>query len=69
MAALSRTTVGLFLAGAVFLLAGFRDRYWPGRFTLNSTPPSREEIAIAMTLGLVFLGAAGFRLIRSGPHS
>ena len=65
----SRTTVCLAVTGAVFLLAGFRDRYWPGHLTLNAAPPSREEIGVAMTFGLFFLGTAVFRMIRSKPQS
>lgn len=69
MDAKSRTTLCLALTGVVFLLAGFRDRYWPGHLTLNAARPSREEIGVAMTFGLFFLGAAAFRMIRSKPQS
>ena len=69
MSAKSRTTLCLAVAGLLFLLAGFRDRYWPGHLTLNAAPPSREEIAVAMTFGLFFLGAAAFRMVRSKPQS
>jgi hypothetical protein len=69
MGAQSRTTLCLAVTGVVFLLAGFRDRYWPGHLTLNSARPSREEIGVAMTFGLFFLGAAAFRVIRSKPQS
>ena len=62
-----RRSLLLALTGMVFLLAGFRDRYWPGHWTFNHAPPSRAEIGIAMAFGLLFLGAAAFRLIRSEP--
>ena len=65
----SRITLCLALTGVVFLLAGFRDRYWPGHLTRNAAPPNREEIGVAMTFGLFFLGTAAFRMIRSKPQS
>lgn len=65
----TRNTVALALAGVLFLLAGFRDRYWPGHLTLNQASPSRQDIGIAMSLGLFFLGAAAFRLVRSKPQA
>src|SRR4051794_8049962 len=64
-----RNTLILAVTGIVFLLAGFRDRFWPGHFTLNKTNPSREEIGIAFAFGLFFLGAAAFRVIRPKPQS
>jgi len=64
----TRNTVLLALAGILFLLAGFRDRYWPGHWTFNQSPPGRAEIAVAMGLGLFFLSAAAFRLLKSKPQ-
>jgi hypothetical protein len=69
MSAYSRNTLPLALTGILFLLAGFRDRYWPGRLTFNTAAPSREEIGVAMAFGLFFLGAAAFRLVKSKPQS
>lgn len=68
MGAQFRTTVCLAVTGAVFLLAGFRDRYWPGHLTLDAVSPTQKEIGVAMTFGLFFLGAAAFRMIRSKPQ-
>jgi len=64
-----RNTVALAVAGTLFLLAGFRDRFWPGHLTFNRAAPSRQEIGAALMLGLFFLGAAAFRLIRSKPQT
>ena len=59
----------LAVAGLLFLFAGLRDLYRPGWLTLNNRTPSRSEIGIAMGLGLVFLGIAGFRTINHRPEA
>ena len=67
MSSITRQNVMLILAGLVFLAAGFRDRFLPGFLTFNRATPSREDIAIAMTLGLAFLAVAAFRIVKSKP--
>ncbi len=64
----AQQNVLLVVAGLLFLIAGFRDLFRPGWLTLNDRIPSKTEIAIAMGLGLFFLGVAGFRAINSKPR-
>jgi hypothetical protein len=65
MTATKRQNLLLILAGLVFLAAGFRDRFLPGFLTFNRAVPSREDVAIAMTLGLAFLAVAAFRMLKT----
>jgi hypothetical protein len=68
MASTTRQNLLLILAGIVFLAAGFRDRFLPGFLTFNRATPSREDVAIAMTLGLTFLAFAAFRMLKPKSH-
>jgi len=61
----AKQNVLLSVAGAIFLFAGLRDLLRPGWLTLNNRVVSKTEIALAMALGLFFLGVAGFRTINS----
>lgn len=65
MSKYTRQNILFALAGIVFLFAGFRDVYFPGFLTLNTSPSSKGEVTIAFVLGLFFIGFAGTRAIRT----
>jgi hypothetical protein len=64
----ARQNILLFLSGLCFILAGLRDVYRPGMFTLNTETPNKAQVGLAMGLGLVLIGFAAFRILNAPKH-
>ena len=61
-----RIVMWLFIvAGLLWILAGIRDLFAPGFFSISSQPVSSSSITLSFVVGIVFLIIASSQAVKS----